>query len=81
MGLVARKPVFGVSDKVIFKPVSSATDELENWNFTCSKITYDTFQKMKNKGAEQSARMRRLVCVCVVRKPPKTGFLRSRPKW
>ena len=26
MGLVARKPVFGVSDKVILKPVSSATE-------------------------------------------------------
>ena len=25
-GLVARKPVFGVSDKVILKPVSSATE-------------------------------------------------------
>ena len=24
--------------------------------------------------------MRRLVCTCVVRKPPKTGFLASRPK-
>ena len=26
MGLVTRKPVFGVSDKVSFKPVSSATE-------------------------------------------------------
>ena len=26
MGLVARKPVFGVSDKERFKPVSSATE-------------------------------------------------------
>ena len=26
MGLVARKPVFGVSDKVSFKTVSSATE-------------------------------------------------------
>ena len=26
MGLVATKPVFGVSDKVSFKPVSSATE-------------------------------------------------------
>ena len=26
MGLTARKPVFGVSDKASFKPVSSATD-------------------------------------------------------
>ena len=34
---------------------------------------------MNNKGTDQAARMRRLVCACVVRKPPKTGFLASRP--
>ena len=36
---------------------------------------YDTFQETNNIGADQTARMRRLVCACVVRKPPKTGFL------
>ena len=56
----------------------SYTDWLENWNFTCSKFTYDTFHKVNNKGADQTARMRRLVCACVVRKPPKTGFLAKR---
>ena len=35
---------------------------------------------MNNKGADQTARMRRLVCAFVVHKPPKTGFLASRPK-
>ena len=55
-------------------------DQLENKNFTCSKIIYDTFQKANNKDADQTARMRRLVCACVVRKPPKTGFLASGPK-
>ena len=33
---------------------------------------------MNNKGADQTARMCRLVCICVVRKPQKTGFLASR---
>ena len=33
---------------------------------------------MNNKGADQTARMRRLVCDFVVRKPRKTGFLASR---
>ena len=66
LGLVARKPVFGVSDKASFKPVFSTT--------RC-KFTYNTFQKANNKGADQTARMRKLVCACVVRKPPKTGFL------
>ena len=44
-----------------------------NQNFTCRKITYDTFRKANNEGAYQTARMRRLVCGCAVRKPPKTG--------
>ena len=34
---------------------------------------------MNNKGADQTARMRRLVCACVVCKPLKTGFLALRP--
>ena len=34
-------------------------------------------ENANNKGAEQIARMRRLVCACVVCKPPKTGFLSS----
>ena len=37
-------------------------------------LNYDTFQKANNKGADQTARMPRVVCVFVVRKPPKTGF-------
>ena len=54
----------------------SYRDNLENWNFTCSQFS---FQKANNKGADQTARMRRLICACVVRKPPKTGFLATRP--
>ena len=41
--------------------------------------SYVTFQNANNQGADQTARMRRLVCACVVSKPPKTGFLASRP--
>ena len=74
-----RKPVLGVSDKVRFKPACSARDWLENWNFARSKSRYDTFQKENNKGADQSARMRRLVCTFAVHESPKTGFLTSRP--
>ena len=40
---------------------------------------YDTFQKVNNKGADQTARMRRLVCTLVVRTSPKTGFLATWP--
>ena len=56
------------------------TSLLSYIDFACSKFSYGTFKKANNKGADQTARMRRLVCACVVRKPPKTGFLATRPK-
>ena len=33
------------------------------------------------KGADQTARMCRLVCACVVCKPPETGVCAARPKY
>ena len=78
MGLVVRKLVLGVSDKARLKPACSATGT--RWKID-SKFRYDTFQKMNNKGADQTVRMRRLVCDCVVCKPSKTGFLATRPKY
>ena len=54
--------------------------QLEKWNFGWSKLDNYAFQIENNKGADQTARMRRLVCAIVFRKPPKTGFLMSRPK-
>ena len=36
MGLVMRKPVFGVSEKASFKPVSSATET--SWNIEISPV-------------------------------------------
>ena len=39
---------------------------------------YNSFQNANNKGADQTARVRRLVCT-LVRKPPKTGYLALRP--
>ena len=49
----------------------------KKWNFICSKITYDTLQRVDNKGADQTARMRRLVCACVVLKlAPEDRFSR-----
>ena len=50
-------------------------------DFICSEITYDAFQKANNKGADQTVQIHRLVCTCVVRKNPKTGFLESRPRY
>ena len=45
-----------------------------------SKLRVASLENANDKGAGQSARsMRMLVCAFVVRKPPKTGFLASRP--
>ena len=47
-----------------------------------SKLRVASLENANDKGADQSARsMRMLVCAFVVRKPPKTGFLVSRPSW
>ena len=82
MGLVATKPVFGVS----VKGDSNQSPQLQRLTriskfLACSMFRDYTFQKANNKGADQSARMHRLVCAFVVRKLPKTGFLSSRPKY
>ena len=69
MGLVNKKPVFGVSDQVKPNLACSAT-ELENRNFVCSKFRYVTFQRVNNKGADQTVQMPRIRL-----QTPKTGFL------
>ena len=68
-------------EKTCQKRVSNQSHQLQRLarKFTCSKFTYGIFQKAKNKGAEQTARMRRLVCTCVIRNTSKTGILTSRP--
>ena len=45
-----------------------------------SKLRVTSLENSNDKGADQSARsMRMMACAFVVRKPPKTGFLTSRP--
>ena len=70
------KPVFGVSEKVSFKPETSLKYEI---SLVVSLYRYDTFQYANNKGADQSAQMHRLVCVFVDSNPPTTGFLVPQP--
>ena len=77
MGLDATKPVsMGFWQSKFQNSLLSYRDYVENWNFSCSKFTYGTFQKANNKSADQTAQMRRLVCACVVRKPPEDRFSR-----
>ena len=68
MSHIKRKPVFGGLDQVRFKPACSATEtslSLESLDF--SKYRYHTISAVNNKGADQTARMRRLICAFVVR--------------
>ena len=79
IGRDVTKPVFGVSYKARIKPVSPATETSKKIEISLV-ASFDIKLKTTNsKGADQSAQMRRLVCAFVVRKPPKTGFLASKP--
>ena len=46
----------------------------KNCNFARGKSRYESFQEANNKGADQTARMRILVCAFVVRKPRRQVF-------
>ena len=81
IGLDATKPDFGVSDKVRLKPARSATET--SYKIESSLVTrLDIILSNKRitKGADQTARTRRLVCAFVVRKQ-EDRFLASRPIW
>ena len=69
----------GCFDKECFKPVSSAKETSLKIEISPAASLHMILSKKQKKGADQTARMRRLVCACVVHKPPKTGFLASRP--
>ena len=80
MGLVARNPVFGVFDKVRYKPDCSATEISEKFEISLVE-SLDTI--LSNKGITKALirlrGLRILVCALVVRKLPKSGILTSRP--
>ena len=48
--------------------------------FACRKFSYATFQKDDNKGVDQTARTRRLICAFVVRMQQNEGFSRRGPQ-
>ena len=65
MSLVTTKPVFGVCDKV--KPTSRATEASWRPEILDIKTRGIVYLGSENKGADQTARMRRLICAFVVR--------------
>ena len=77
MGLVARKPIFRIPDKVRLKPVYTATE-------TSSKNEISLVRSLDMVLSKQIItkaliRLHMLVWAFVVRKPPKTGFHATRP--
>ena len=58
------KSCLGVSDKASFKPVSSATGTSQNVEISPVASLHDTVQKENNKGADQTAWMRRALRLC-----------------
>ena len=65
----------GGGAKEYFKPVSSAIETSLKIEISPAASLHMILSKKRKKGADQTARMRRLVCACVVRKPQKIGFL------
>ena len=80
-GLVGTKPVLRVSDKVRLKPVSSANETNQKIKISLMASLEIILSKINanNKNPDQSAWMRRLVYVSVVRKPSQTVFSRRGP--
>ena len=81
MGLGATKAVFGISrDKARLKPISSVTETSQKIESSfVATLDIILSKKVNNKVAGQSARMRRLVCAFVVRKPRREGSSRQGP--
>ena len=73
MGHDARKPVFGVSNKVRFKPVSSALGTSLKIKISLVASLDIILSKKRIKKGLISLRL------CCLQPPPKTGFLASRP--
>ena len=70
------QPVFGVSDKMRLKPNSSATEtSVILKNLLVARLDM-VLSKANNKGADQTAGMRRLVCVFVVHNHRRQVFSR-----
>ena len=80
MGLDATNSVFGVSDKVRLKPVSSATKiNYKNEASLVASLYMILFKRRIKKGAYQPVHPRKLIGIVLVHTPEKQFFLASRP--
>ena len=67
LSLVTRKPVFGVFDQVRLKPTCSIIEAGGGLKFRIKKLEVLYYLGSENKGADQTARMRKLIRTFVVR--------------
>ena len=68
MSPVMRKPVFGgLHSGETLTGLLSHSCWLESWKFGYSIYRYYTIYGVNNKGADQTARMHRLICIFIVR--------------
>ena len=80
MDLKATKSVFhGFQQSETQSRLLSYRDKLEKQNVACSLLGYDYFQKVNNKGIDQSVQMRRMVCDFGVHKHTRQVFLTRGP--
>ena len=70
-----RTCLHGVCPRKIQTSMPSYRGRPEYWNFACSKWSHHAFQKAKNKGADQTAQLRRLVCAFIIRLQQRQVFL------
>ena len=79
VGRNVTKLVFGVSNKARSNQPAKLQGLARNLKFRLLQVMILHFPISELTGAEQSGRMRRLVCAFVVSKLQKTGFLALRP--
>ena len=78
LGHVARNHVFDVLRLGhVLTSLHSFIEYIEYRNFAYNKLRYYTYHITISKGADQTAWMRRLVCVCVVCKQQRQVFSRA----
>ena len=77
MSIDATKPVLRASDEIIQKPAFS--DRIVKSRL--EQVKYDSVQFVNSKDADQTARMRKLVCAFVVCRPRWHNSLRTFSKF
>ena len=74
MSLITRKPFFRVCDQVRLKPACSASEPSESLEISIEKLEVLYYLGSEQQGADQTARMRRLIFAFVVRTGIKQVF-------